>query len=434
MVKNVRRLLPVVFLAGLALWSTSTAWNEPVNWSSDALFYQAHTLMLRGESEQTALRTTLTGEPGRQVRLTAAGNLHELAQLRDPRWIAYNEQITRRRVLVPALAAAVYPLFGLWSLQAVSLAGYLAFGLLLYALLRRRFQPGASTIVVSVCLLLPAMRLWSQHPLTDSWGVALETACLLAGLLVLDRGVRWLPLWVVAIAALSLTRDATVVVVAGAAWVAVRERTPRSILLTLTGAAAALPAPLAFGNPLGNAVGNAVGNFQSGYWPSLQTMLRQDLYVNTIGSQQRLTGLVLLGGIALLLVRPQTEAVASARRLASIACLAYVVFNLLSMAFFFSGLYVPVGLIFISGLALLFAPLRPVDPSLRLFRGAAVACAGYLALYPTASGFRLELVFLPLVAVGAARAVARWGIAPKREGARRPQLERQLEPQSVPPL
>ena len=51
---------------------------------------------------------------------------------------------------------------------------------------------------------LPALVHHSSFPLTDSWGLALETAALACGLLALERGRRWLIPWAALILLLSL--------------------------------------------------------------------------------------------------------------------------------------------------------------------------------------------------------------------------------------
>ena len=53
-------------------------------------------------------------------------------------------------------------------------------------------------------------------------------------------------------------------------------------------------------------------------------------------------------------------------------------------------------------LVCLFAIRRSGDPYFTLARAAAVACFGLIALLPNYTGFRLELVFVPLVGVGLA--------------------------------
>src|SRR5204863_2868584 len=115
---------------------------------------------------------------------------------RGDAWVEYSAPRYRRRWLVPALGAALSPLFGERSLLIVSLVGYLLAGLALFVLLRERAGPWTSAAVVCGCLLFVPLREWSFHPLTDSWGVA----ALAAGLWLLARarasaGRGWLVAW-----------------------------------------------------------------------------------------------------------------------------------------------------------------------------------------------------------------------------------------------
>ena len=163
---------------------------------------------------------------------------------------------------MPALGAAVEPVFGTDSLQLVSLIGYVLIGPMVFLLLRRRFGALVSAAAALVCIGLPSLRFWSAQPLTDSFAVALEALGLLAAVLVLDRGRRWLPLWFAAVLLLAFTRDATIVLVGAAAWVAVTQRSKRAVALLVTGVVAAVPAPLIFGAPLQRSLALVVSGFQ----------------------------------------------------------------------------------------------------------------------------------------------------------------------------
>ena len=133
---------------------------------------------------------------------------------------------------------------------------------MVFLLLRRRFGALVSAAVALVCIGLPSLRFWSAQPLTDSFAVALEALGLLAAVLVLDRGRRWLPLWFAAVLLLAFTRDATIVLVGAAAWVAVTQRSRRAVALLVTGVVAAMPAPLIFGAPLQRSLALVVSGFQ----------------------------------------------------------------------------------------------------------------------------------------------------------------------------
>jgi hypothetical protein len=398
-----RRGLPIVALLVLGIASTLPAWFSPVRWTPDGLFYQARVLVLRGADEDAAVSRVLKGP----LVADAAIDGPQRDLLRDPEWVAHTTEITERRLLVPGLAAVATPVFGDFSLQAVSLLGYVLVAPLLYLLLRRRFGLRASLVVAAGAALLPPLREWSFHPLTDSWGLALEVACLLAAVLALDRGPRWLALWVASVVALSLTRDATVVVVLAAAWVALAERTRTALALALCGAAAAAPVPLLLGAPVGGTVGHAAQD-AGRYWDSLWEAIRLDVASQTFGSEHRLTAIAFALALALALVSVPAS-LARARRLASCACAAQIGLTLVGTALLATRRVepeqqLPVGLVLVAGLAFLLLGSRH-DPFFRLHRAGAISCAAYLALYPVASGFRLELAFVPFVAVGLARAL-----------------------------
>jgi hypothetical protein len=109
---------------------------------------------------------------------------------------------------------------------------------------------------------LPALVHHSSFPLTDSWGLALEALALASGLLVIDRGRRWLIPWFAAIALLSITRDSVWIPVLAAAWVAVTTRTKDSWWLLGVGLAAALPATLAITVPMRELLGQMLSDLQ----------------------------------------------------------------------------------------------------------------------------------------------------------------------------
>jgi len=130
-------------------------------------------------------------------------------------WQTFESQFSRRRWLVPTLTAAVRPIAGLRALPDVAIVGYLVFGVALCLLLASRFAVASSLGVTALCLALAPLRNWGLRPMTDSWGLALLTAALLAVLVVLARGRKWLALWIGIMLLLSLTRDLAVIPLAG---------------------------------------------------------------------------------------------------------------------------------------------------------------------------------------------------------------------------
>ena len=346
-------LLVAVVLAAVAFAFTHASWGNTTMWHPDALFYEAQLLEVRGADEDTALHEALDGPLSQGVS----------AVVHNPKWVSYNRDFYRRRWVVPVLGAAVEPAAGTDSLQLVSLAGYTLIGPLAYLLLRRRFAVLVSLAAALVCIALPSLRFWAAQPLVDTFAVALETAGLLAAVLVLERGRRWLPVWVLTMLALAFTKDATIVLVAAAGWVALRRRTGRAMALVATGVAASVPPALAFGAPLQRSLASVVSGFQvpqdtswgfiARHYPdALRGVLDQDFELLT--RHTPVTGLVVVVAlVALVLLR------------------------------------------------------RGEDDYFRLVRAAAVGCALMILVQPNPTGLRLELVFVPVLAVGLALALER---------------------------
>jgi hypothetical protein len=335
----------------LAVALTAGSWGTTTRWHPDAIFYQAQLLEVRGVDRDAALEQVLAGPLADGVS----------SVVRDPEWVEYNRDFYRRRWVVPALGAAVEPVLGTDSLQAVSLAGYALLGPVLLLLLRRRFDLLVSGAAAAVCVALPPLRSWSAQPLTDSVGVLLLALGLLAASLVLDRGLRWLPLWVGSVLALGFTRDATIVLVVAAGWLALRERSRRAAWLLAGGVLAALPAPLLFGASLRRSLALIVNDFEvpddtswgailGAYPDALWRLVREDAH--SLTRVTPLTGVVIVVALAALLVRR-----------------------------------------------------RGADPYFRLLRAAAAGCLLMLLLQPNRTALRLELVFVPVLAVGLALAV-----------------------------
>ena len=75
---------------------------------------------------------------------------------------------------------------------------YVLIAPVLFLLLRRRFSTALSAVLAVACTLAPPVYKWSLGMRVDSWGLLLETLGLLAAVLVKDRGRGWLALRVVA--------------------------------------------------------------------------------------------------------------------------------------------------------------------------------------------------------------------------------------------
>jgi hypothetical protein len=250
---SARQAAPVLVVFLVALAASLHAWIEPVEWKDpDGLYYQAKTLSIRGEDERTALheafRSPIAAEVLEDEREALRKDPDLERQFTNSTWIDYTSRFFQRRPFVPLLAAGIYPIFELRSILTISLVGYLLLALALFAFLRRRFSPWLSAGVACICILAPPVRETSFVPMTDSWGLLLETCALLAAALTYERSERWLLGWVAALALLSVTRDDSVVPLVAVGCLLLHQRDRRSLLLVGSGVLAVLPAILIFGN------------------------------------------------------------------------------------------------------------------------------------------------------------------------------------------
>ena len=342
----------------LAVALTWSPWRSgPPQWKPDALFYQSQMEEVRGLGQAAALRKVFGGPLAAPRRATEIGLPQSKRRVTSPEWVSYSSQFYRRRWVVPAAAAGLAPLVGDRALPSVSLAAYALSGLLVFLLLRLRFDRRVSFGVAALVLVLPAFRYWSAQPLSDSGGVAALTAALIAAVLVLDRGLRWLPLWVLAVVTLAFTRDASLILVGSTAWVALRFRTREAVWLAVSGLLAAVPPFLAFGAPLRDAMAYTLGGFDiprdtswgaiaDRYPTILKSLIRSDVDYLTAHPVTLVLVVLALAGLAL----------GSGRR----------------------------------------------DPYVTLARAALLCAAPYVAVVPNYTAMRLELVFVPSLAVGLA--------------------------------
>jgi hypothetical protein len=262
------------------------------------------------------------------------------------------------------MAAAIYPIAGDRSLLYVSVLGYVAAGLLLFALLRRRFPDKISLVATAVCLLLPPLRAWSGHPMTDSWGLALEIGALLAGLLALERGGRSIAVWFASMLVLSFTRDASLVPLLAVGVVTIMTRTRRSAAVLGAGILASVPAPALFGVPFLVQLAYNLKGFHIPGTVHLSSVLSQ--YPAGLWSVLR-------------------DDVTYIRVFWPHPIVAYTVA---------AALFASVGYMIVA------APRRDVFFTLQ--RGALLGAAITVALAVNFTGLRLELVFVPVIAVGVA--------------------------------
>ncbi|HUC06613.1 MAG TPA: hypothetical protein VMR96_00860 [Solirubrobacterales bacterium] len=237
-----RTALAVTSLLLLAAISMATHWSGPISWETDALFYQAKSEEISGTDAATARRQVFGGPLSAYERGLEAEAPDEPPRVSNPAWVEYSSDFYQRRLFLPALAAALDPLFGLHSLQVLSLLGFVFIPALLFLLLRRRLSFAVSLGVAAAVILWPPLRAWSVFPLTDSSGLALLIAALLCAVLAMERNRRWLAPWFACVLALAFTRDiAFIPVIAALGLLAVRRDRP-TLALFGVGVAAALPA------------------------------------------------------------------------------------------------------------------------------------------------------------------------------------------------
>jgi hypothetical protein len=216
------------------------------------------------------------------------------------------------------------------------------------------------TITAAVMALTP-LRTFSFAPLTDSWGLFIETLCIAAGILAMKRGQAWLIPWTIAMLVLSFTRDSTLVLLIAALVLLIHRRTQRTLQLFVTGVVASIPAFAIFGAPLRTNLALKVAND----------------HVPTPSQASTEAILHHYPGFVWALVKGD---------------LAYVHHHPL------------VGLVFVAGLALLFLPSHPgADDEWAFLRAGVLGGVVSLLAIPHGSEGRLELVFVPFVACGLAR-------------------------------
>jgi hypothetical protein len=328
--KSLPILLAAIALAAASLLAVGGVLDGPPRWTPDALFYQARSLELRGVGRDAALQRVFGGPLGAELRA------RDPERSGDPAWVRYNAQFYERRVSVPIAANAIEPIAGDRALLDVSLAGYVAAVLALFGLLLIRFRPAIAAAVALATVFLPALTFHSSFPLTDSWGLALEIAALASGILVLQRGPRWLVPWTASILLLAFTRDSSWIPVLGAAGVAITVRSRLSLAMLATALLAAVPVLLMFSVPTRELLAmmlndaqparDASWGFVAGHYPgAIADLVRADGGFVRDGAWY--SAAYLAGGLALLflLARPgRRNAVTTFLQVAALASVAYV--------------------------------------------------------------------------------------------------------------
>jgi hypothetical protein len=183
-----------------------------------------------------------------------------------------------------------------------------------------------------------------------------------AAILAFDRGLRWLPLWIGALAVLAFTRDTTWIPILAVGWCALRYRSRVPVTLFLTGVAAAVPAVVLYETPVRDLLALLVNGSEPSRDTSWGFILGNypgavvDLVRSNVGFLRRgewYTALYLVGGVVALLTlfwrRPSLR-----------------------------------------------------DTTTNLLAAASVFGLAYVLAAPVFSAFRLELVFVPMAAFGLA--------------------------------
>lgn len=355
--RRLTAVLIAVLLIGIPALSVYRQWGGAIYWESDGLFYQSMVLQVQGKSEAQALHEVFEGPMAARARSLDADEPGEAHRVTRPAWVSYSAQFYQRRWLMPVAAAAVYPVFGEHSLETLSLLGYCLLCPLLYLLLRLRFTRALSMVVALACIALPPLRNWTLYPLTDSWGLCLMVAAVLAGVKVIERGPRWLPAWAACIVGLALIRDMAFVMVAAAAFSLLVLRNRRTLALVGTAVLATAPWPLFWGG-------------------STRDLLAYVANDNTIPPEST------WGYVLDHYWHQMSTAISDYAH--------YATANPLIVAFY------------VLGLAGLVAFANRRDPLYLLLTGTVLGFLAFLALGPTFSNFRYELMLIPAISAGLA--------------------------------
>ena len=356
-----RDLLVVIALLAFGIALVLPYTGPGVRWAPDSLFYLAQKRELQGESRADALREVFASDGAAELKRGESGLAPALRRIDNPAWQTYSSRFYRRRWTVPILAAALQPVVGERSIEDPSLIGWALLAPLLYLLLRRRFGPGASAAVSVFCTVLPPVFHVGPVPSTDLLALSLLIAALIAAWQARLAGLAWLAPWAALVLVLSFTRDATIVLIAATAWLALRERSRRSAAILATGVLASLPAPLLFAAPVRENLAYTFNGYRIPPDSSWSFVLGE--YPHRIATVFKYD-----------LEYPRETAV---------PVLAFVM-----------------GVIVLAGLVTLYLRSERDDPFLLLARGAGLGALVTVMIAANHSNGRLELVFIPSIAAG----------------------------------
>lgn len=337
--------------------------GSAVRASPDGLFYEAQKREVLGVSRADALNEVFDGPQAAALKRSERDLPLDLRRVDNPEWRDYSDQFYRRRWTVPVLAAALDPIFGDQSLELPSLFGWMILAPLLYVFLRCRFERAPSFAASALCVVLPPFFEHGPGAGTDVLGLSLVVAALIALWRFRVAGSAWLAVWIATALVLSFTRDATIVLISAALWLAVAERSRRMLVATAAAALASLPAPLLFAAPLRENFAYVFNDFRVPIDTDWGSILGQypDQAVEVLRSDLR-----------------------------------YPIENGLP------PLSILLGLLVITGLVALYGFSARRDPFLGLARGSGAGALIIVAISINYTAMRLELVFVPAIAVGLA--------------------------------
>jgi hypothetical protein len=356
-VRTLAILSGAVAIALIGCASASRAFDDRVTWTPDALYYQVRVLEIRGVGHDAAMAKVFEGPLSAELRA------------RDPEhtgnddWVAYNEPFYERRWTVPLAGAALYPLDGDRALLDVSLAGYVAALLAVFGLLLLRVRVAIAFAVTLATIFLPPLVDHSSYPLTDSWGLALETSAFAFAILTLDRGRRWLLVWFGVVLLLAFTRDSAWIPILAVGWLAWRQRSRAALWLFGTGVAAVLPALLLFPVPVQNLLALLVNDSDIASDPSWGFIVRN--YPGAVFDLVHANGGFVRDGA------------------------------------WYAALYLGGGIVLLAVLAARGGEGQRSTATKLMMAGAVLALL-YVLAAPVFSAFRLELVLVPMAAYGIA--------------------------------
>lgn len=370
-----RDLLVTIALLAFGILVVLPYTGPDVRWAPDSLFYMAQKREVQGEGRADALREVFASDGAAELKRKERDLPPALRRIGNPAWQTYSSRFYRRRWTVPVLAAALQPVAGQRSIEDPSLVGWALLAPLLYLLLRRRFAPGVSVVVSVFCTVLPPVFYVGPVPSTDLLALSLLIAALLAAWQVRVAGLGWLAAWIVLVLVLSFTRDANIVLIAATGWLALRERSRRSIALVATGVLASLPAPLLFAAPFRDNLAYTFNAYRVPTDTSWSSILSE--YPHQIASVFRHD-----------LAYPLDQAVPP---------LAFVM-----------------GALVLIGLVKLYVLSDRDDPFLILARGAGLGSLVTVLIAANYSNGRLELVLIPAIAAGLGMLAERAWARPSR--------------------